>query len=421
MSISKKKKIASAVTAASLAAIVLLSGTYAWQSISQEAKNETSGNAMNPGGRLHDDFDGRNKDVYVENFTSEDEDGVPIFARIRLDEYMELGEDAGQNLDNPMRVATPLIAGANINDVTTWKTHIPTTETKVCENGEPNTFHEYWTWDMGGETVYMPTFNKNKDSLKADINGTYEGLDDIPYSDYVTYTEGYTKTGKAVYDNDLNNTEDENVTTATESHTARKTQNATVMTMQEWIDGGRQTGKFWVYDVDGWAYWAEAIQPGEATGLLLDRIDLESEPMENWYYAINVVAQFATAGDWGAEDGTGFYDISKGVPPTSNALFLLNQAAGKAPTVTITEADNKNTVSPGESLTFTAKLTLADIEVDNQNVTWTVEGATSTDTAINDGVLLVGADETADVLTVKATSVGYEKSIGRYEVAVINP
>lgn len=40
--------------------------------------------------------------------------------------------------------------------------------------------------------MYMPTFNKNKDSLQADVNGTYDGQadTDIPYDDYVTYTEG---------------------------------------------------------------------------------------------------------------------------------------------------------------------------------------------------------------------------------------
>lgn len=38
-----------------------------------------------------------------------------------------------------------------------------------------------------GSTVYMPTFNKNKDSLSADINGTLEGTnpgDDIYYDEY---------------------------------------------------------------------------------------------------------------------------------------------------------------------------------------------------------------------------------------------
>ena len=89
----KQKKIASAATAATLAAAILLSGTFAWQSISQTAKNQASGYA-NPGGRLHDYFNGENKDVFVENFTDPDDNGVPIFARIRLDEYMEIGEGA---------------------------------------------------------------------------------------------------------------------------------------------------------------------------------------------------------------------------------------------------------------------------------------------------------------------------------------
>lgn len=422
--ITKKKKIAAAVTAGSLAAIVLLSGTYAWQSISQQAKNEVSGTAMNPGGRLHDDFDGRNKDVYVENFMTEEEGGVPIFARIRLDEYMEFGTDAGKNTESADRDATPFVDGAKINDTSTWTTHIPTADDlAACENGSPVTFHEYWKWTMGGETVYMPTFNKNKDSLKADINGTYQGVDSVPYADYVKYSEGDNKTGSAVYDDDVNNIEDENVTQATETHTAQKTQNATVISMDKWIADGRDVGNFWVYDTDGWAYWANAIQPGEATGLLLDRIDLKSDPTEDWYYSINVVAQFATAEDWGEGDNSGFYDTTKGTAPSNDALFLLNQAAGKAPTVTVTEAGGKNTVSPGESLSFTSKVTLNDVEVENQNVTWAVLGNTSADTTIEqNGTLTVGAGETATTLTVQATSNANSKSIGRYEIAVLqNP
>lgn len=422
--IAKKKKIAAAVTAGSLAAIVLLSGTYAWQSISQQAKNEVSGTATNPGGRLHDDFDGRNKDVYVENFTDPENGGVPIFARIRLDEYMELGTDAGKNTDLEDRDATPLVEGAKINDTSTWTTHIPTADdTATCSNGSPNTFHEYWKWTMGGSTVYMPTFNKNKDSLKADINGTYAGVDSIPYADYKKYSEGDKKTGSAVYDNDVNNIEDENITQATETHTAQKTQSATVVTMAQWIKDGRQVGNFWVYDTDGWAYWANAIQPGEATGLLLDRIDLKSDPTDDWYYSINVVAQFATAEDWGEGDNSGFYDTTKGTAPSNDALFLLNQAAGKAQTVTVTEASSKNTVTPGESLSFSAKITLNEVPVEKQDVTWAVFGNTSDDTKIGqDGTLTVADDETAVTLTVQATSNANSKSIGRYEIAVVqNP
>ena len=96
MSKQKNRKVASATMAIATAAAIVLTGTFAWQSISQQALNEVAEEYVNPGGRLHDDFNGVNKDVYVENFMSADEaGGVPIFARIRLDEYLETGMGAG--------------------------------------------------------------------------------------------------------------------------------------------------------------------------------------------------------------------------------------------------------------------------------------------------------------------------------------
>ena len=84
----KKKKVVSTIAAVATSAALLLGGTLAWQSANQVALNEAS-DVINPGGRLHDDFDGTNKDVYVENFTPEDT-GEPIYARIRLQEYFEI-------------------------------------------------------------------------------------------------------------------------------------------------------------------------------------------------------------------------------------------------------------------------------------------------------------------------------------------
>ena len=147
--------------------------------------------------------------MYVENFMSADEaGGVPIFARIRLDEYLETGMGAGikDGMEGENQ-ATPLIAGADINDVATWTTHLP-------EEGDPagttSAFREYYTWEMGGKTVYMPTFLKNRDSLKADINGTLAGPDGDPatdgdrFGDYTEYQVGDTKTADAEYDADDN-------------------------------------------------------------------------------------------------------------------------------------------------------------------------------------------------------------------------
>ena len=230
----KKKKTLAAVGAVALAAVIALGGTFAWQSISQTALNEAAA-TLNSGGRLHDDFDGRNKDVYVENFTDA-ADGTPIFARVRLDEYMEIGPGAGtdRNLssDEALTVTNLTVVGQNaeINDKTTWTTRTPTSGL-TNEDGEL-----YWNWDMeGGQTVYMPTFNKNKDSLQSDINGTYDGQanTDIPYDDYVTYTEGQQVTADATYDNDNNDVEDTGTRIENETLTAKTTINGTVITMEE--------------------------------------------------------------------------------------------------------------------------------------------------------------------------------------------
>ena len=151
----QKRKVISAVTAVVVSAAILLTGTFAWQSISQVALNERTGE-VNPGGRLHDDFDGTNKDVYVENFMSADEGGVAIFARVRLDEYMEIGRGAGLKAGGTgTNEATPVVAGTDINDVSTWTPHVP--GTSITEGAEGD-FHSYWNWTVGGETVFYAHF-----------------------------------------------------------------------------------------------------------------------------------------------------------------------------------------------------------------------------------------------------------------------
>ena len=120
---------------------------------------------------------------------------------------------------------------------------------------------------------------------------------------------------------------------------------------REWKAQGSPVGKYWVYDTDGWAYWAEAIQPGEATGLLLDGIEPVMEPAEKWYYAIDVVGQFASSGDWGSADAqTGFY--ADGL--SADGLYLLNQAAGRLPKIErmSVKGGYKQYVNAGKSLTL---------------------------------------------------------------------
>lgn len=400
---SKQKKRASAATAAALAAAILLSGTFAWQSISQTAKNQASGYA-NPGGRLHDYFDGENKDVFVENFTDPDDNGVPIFARIRLDEYMEIGEGAGTDLTNETRPDGVTVIGkesAKINDPSTWITHLP----GHLPGGEPgNThtpMHEYWEWEMGGKTVYMPTFNKDQDSLDADINGTYEGPDNVAgpnaemdnvddrYEDYQVYGNAYDEEGELqdpVPDNGdviYSVTDYEHYAGGGQSedevtHYGKETTDGKVITMEEWLDlpEEEQIGAFWVYDNDGWAYWAQPIEPGETTGLLLNSIKPQREPDEEWYYAINVVGQFATAGDWGdKESETGFYEDGM----TENGEHLLNKVADRLPEVThmLVEGGFTQYVAVGDSLTLKANMDVKNPTGDPKEtyVEWSCEDA----------------------------------------------
>ena len=273
----------------------------------------------------------------------------------------------------------------------------------------------------------MPTFNKNKDSLKADINGTFAGPDNDPetdddrYADYHAYAAGDTKEADAVYDNDANDidegddaTDPENITKVPETHTAKSTLNGTVMTMAEWKEAGSRPGNYWVYDTDGWAYWANPIAPGEATGLLLDKIELKKD-LADWYYAINVEGQFATAEDIGNKaDGSGFFQDGM----TDDAFLLLGGITGNS-AVTVTADNGADTVLQNATLQFHAAFRMFGEQDDNPSVTWSVTGNTSDNTTIDtNGLLTVAPDELADNLTVKAVHNTYNSVIGNYTVSV---
>ncbi len=431
-----KKKVVTAATAVGLAGLMLFGGTFAWQSISQTALNEVSA-TVNPGGRLHDDFvditndeDGNakydtmtyNKDVYVENFTSLANNGVQVFARVRLDEYMEIGTNAGGLTADgtekaPDNQAVSIIDGAKLEDKSTWATHIP---------GDDDLFHKYWTWDFEGKTTYMPTFNKNKDSLAADVNGTFAK----DFADYTAYAVGATEDGTAVYDAD-DNIDDEigvlegkdltayetagNITTKTETHTAKETLDAQVITMTEYVallndgDDTNDVGNFWVWDeADGWAYWANPIDPDTATGLFLDGIARTDEIInEDWYYGINVVAQFITADDIGQENGTGFYDPS-GAKPSDNALLLLNEIGVDVKFEVETLDELKTALAHGGNVTLTEDVTVDTNLVVTNDTVLDLNGHTiKNDTAIWDDTdsvdvwSLISAQGADTTLTIK--------------------
>ena len=167
--------------------VLVLGGTFAWQSISQQALFRAVVAIDNPhrvaGGRLHTDFEhmginfgerewtagvSSNKDIYVENFESV-EHGRDIFARVRLYEYMEIGEGARLHPGDPgfaTRSATSVIVGAERTDRTTWSPRLP------GANADSDHFRRYWDWTFGGQKWFMPTFNQDAGSLESDAKGS---------------------------------------------------------------------------------------------------------------------------------------------------------------------------------------------------------------------------------------------------------
>ena len=393
----------------------------------------TNINSVNPGGRLHDDFSGPNntKDVYVENYGDQN-----IYARVRLDEYMEVGDGAGKytitetngtttKTKDAENKAVSLVEDATYEDETTWTTHIPG-ESALGDGAEQGfadsdeTFHKYWKWTFGGSTTYMPTFNKDSTSLAADINGTYGGKTDTTghYDDYVDYnTSEYITTGKtttATYGSE----------TAEETHTAQKTLTASVITMATYNsypdtseeDGVTTKKNFigWVYDTDGWAYWSQAIEPGTATGLLLDKVEnatkngIQFIPQKKSFYAINVIGEFITADDIGsAKKGDGFYSNGSGLP-SSDALALLSGIGveiGKVTLSKVTTSGNTETLTDIKDQVLTM---LADAD----GTSFTAEAAISTPM---DGAKWEWTSSDSSIVTVTAN----ESDSSRATVAVV--
>ena len=301
-----KRKGTAILAAASLSALLIV-GTFAWTNFSSQIINEWRGAAnggstnTGPGGTLHNNHQANDehKTVFVENWGDE-----VIFARIRLDEYMEFGAGAGleaipdpytgEMIANPENHAIPLVSGADINDIQTWEPHV-VNRASGYRNAAADFCH-YWEWGMGGDPIYFfPAPENQRETPSFIASHSPHGLtaESVNNSGQQTMLTGY----------------------------------ATVLTMEEWLDLSDRKGDFWVVDTDGWVYWANQIQPGEATGLFLNSVALVQPPTEDYYYGISVQAQMATAtgqtdeGEINNYNSFGF-DINGGW--TDNGKYLMD-------------------------------------------------------------------------------------------------
>ena len=237
-------------------------------------------------GTLHDyrTANGRYRQVHIENWGNE-----PLFVRIRLDEYMEIGpgaglrsvaidENTGEAIPNPLNFAKPLIDGASIDDPSTWEPHTGLSfATNSCLAG----FHDFWKWETGGQKNYFPAPEDQR------TNKSFIDRNSPPNM----RTNRINEAGVQV----------------------RQTRSAQTRTMLHWSFDGSPIGDFWVLDEDGWAYWAAPLNPGDSTGLLLNRVIRATRLEEDSFYDINVTAQMAiidpdwfdgeALGDWAGTGG----------------------------------------------------------------------------------------------------------------------
>jgi hypothetical protein len=325
----KKSNKVSVLKYGVLALALVTTGTFTWTSMSQRAINELKYEFKDtPGGRAHDDYEGMgnltaaggnvNKDIYAENY-SEKED---MFVRIKLTEYMEIGDGAGNyNLTQPGNVMVPdasntatVIQGgamynATLDNRDSWAPYLPD---GLLPDGTTSKFRDYITWDLGDDDmprkVFMPTFNQNNQDLSSDTSGL--GIDEEDWTMNADYGRGKILTGAhdewalgELHRSVLKTWDDvanQEIQTPGVTHTAKETltpDQGGYMTMTDWVTAGKPTGNFWVHDKDGWIYWANVIPATEATSLLLDDIDVISLPQDDMYYSINMISDFATQND----------------------------------------------------------------------------------------------------------------------------
>ncbi|MEY8458306.1 hypothetical protein [Lactococcus ileimucosae] len=313
-----------------LSVLLLISGTFAWFSLTQRAINDRSGNInFEEVGRLHDYFDraSGNKDVFAENFGD-----APILVRVKLLEYMEINGESLVQAD-PQEVAEGNAVQPIKEDTGTWTPWTPGASGNTVGQrvGPGAVFNARARWTVGwnpraatdgsgqlNAPYFMPTFNRARDNHKtaaagdgrdwtqsgeeadtsASPDGTNAGADATGVTHPGNGTDGYWTNGRTAT-SILGTPPD----TEDGTHTARQTviQDQPVMLLSQWnaLPVRNRVGNFWVVDPQtGWAYWANLLFPEEATSFLLDQANFSTSGIRgDYYYGIKAVANMVANTD----------------------------------------------------------------------------------------------------------------------------
>jgi len=275
-------------------AALFLSGALAYSDFTQSRINRFRG-SNDADVTLHDEFDGENKDVFVENSGNS-----IIYVRVRLDEYMQVENHVYKMADPAPK--------PDVRDKTTWITHTYK-GASIGDCGNTDTadkFHDFYEWKMkGAYRSYMQgTPGMVYTTLGADgkvdenpVGGRPTALANAP----VLMSEFL-----ALDDLDYQ----------------------TQMNDAQRVEWDRIISGLWILDDTadasdggGWAYWSAPLKPGTATNLLLDEVKLISAADDDWIYRIDVKLQAVTANDFGKWDD----DTSLcGYKITAGAQTLIN-------------------------------------------------------------------------------------------------
>lgn len=274
-----------------LVLVGLIGGTFAFAAFNQQAINDRlRENPAQVGARVHDYFHRQteNKDVFVENYGQE-----PIMARIRLSEFMEY-QKRGQT-------GWTQVAGGDRHESSTWTIYRPEEgdiNSRSAVDGSSN-FTQYstltfgWERDNKEEPWYLPTFNHDSTDLTTAAAGDAQ--------DYLERGATHPGNGKdnfwqanVSYTNGQNDIVWPGSTEGTRTTSQNLRQERNPLTLQEWrgLTQDQQIGNFWVMDeATGWAYWANRLNPGQATSYLIDEARMEDAARAiqgSYYYAIHV-------------------------------------------------------------------------------------------------------------------------------------
>ena len=285
------KKTVAAIAAIVFVLALLLGGAFAWRDFAQSAMNRLRGGST-ADVLLHDDFSPwDNKDVYVENTGDQ-----PLIVRVLFEEYFQIGN----------KVLVPA-TGGDINDSSTYAIHLFGGEADITMGASgaavitrdllPETCeyptHEYFQWELGGEPGLPVVMAEGKYYLR----GTSE-LGNHDYEAMMTQAIADAGLTGMSFDDAVDNP---NILGPNGLMFGKTLDQYPVFTIEGWMKLDHRVQiktPCWILDTDGWAYWSQLLQPGEATNLLLDNVTMIKKPSDNFQYIVDVQLQAVNPSEW---------------------------------------------------------------------------------------------------------------------------